>query len=132
MSLLRNILGLSILYASMLFAGVPAVSCAESAPLHDCCPPQPVMPCRGGDSCSPNATNSRPSCVAGAQCAAAVTAAVPDKIEKHSKRIDPPALIVSFALHAALYSPRFVRGITIPTYYHSHSTLYLSTGRLRL
>ncbi len=134
MTRLRHILGLSILYASVLFAGVPALSCANSRPIHGCCPPQAVMPCQGGESGTPKATHILPGCAAGAQSTATIASAVPSsKIEKHPQRVDPPPLITSFARQAAVYAPFHCElGFTSPTYTQSHSALYLSTGRLRL
>jgi hypothetical protein len=134
MSMLRRILSLSVLYASVLLAGVPALSCADSVPMHDCCPPQSGRACQDGESGAPKAmTRIVACCAAGAQSTTVIVSAVPlSKIEKQQTPA-PPALVVSLALHAAAYSPPHSKlGIGLTAYFPSFSSLYLSTGRLRL
>jgi hypothetical protein len=133
--MLRRLISLSFLYASALIAGVPAVACGDALPMQHCCPSAPGMPCRGG---TPEAPRGMPTalacCASGIPDATAITAtAALPKIEKHSQRIDSPAAISAYSSptfagvrsHSSLQLPIVSR---LPSY----STLYLSTGRLRL
>ena len=133
--MLRRLLSLSLLYASAVLAGVPAVACAHAMPMQHCCPSAPGEPCRGG---SPDAPQGMPTelacCASGIPSATAIaaTAALP-KIEKHAQRIDPPAAISAYssptiASARSQSSDQFTLVFRLPSY----STLYLSTGRLRL
>jgi hypothetical protein len=62
----------------------------------------------------------------------AASSATPD-VRKHSQHPDPLALIAAFVLWAADYSaPPSKVGFTNAIYLPSYSTLYLSSGRLRL
>src|SRR5260370_20636540 len=103
--------------------------------MRGCWRAQTGMGCRGAESGAPKATaNILACCAVGAQSTTEITSAVPPtKIGKHPKPVDPPALIASFGLRTAVYSPSHSRlGFTASVYFPSHSTLYLSTVRLRL
>src|SRR5450631_2178957 len=101
--MLRRLLSLLFLYASVVLAGAPAVACAHALPMQHCCPSAPGDPCRGG---TPDAPRGMPAnlacCASGIPSATAIaeTAASP-KIDKHAQRIDPPAAISAYS------SPRF-------------------------
>jgi hypothetical protein len=135
LSMLRRLLSVSFLYASVVLAGAPAVACAHALPMQHCCPSAPGEPCRGG---TPDASRGMPTelacCASGIPGATAINAtATSPKIEKHAPRIDPPAAI------SAYLSPRFAdershSSVPLAVVFRppSYSTLYLSTGRLRL
>jgi hypothetical protein len=133
--MLRRLLNLSILFASLLFAGVPAMACADGLPMHGCCPSAPAVPCHGG---TPNAPQGMPTdlacCASGLWNTSAITtAAASPQIEKHAERADPPPAITVFSLPtiADARSSSLLR-LSALSRTPSYSMLYLSTGRLRL
>jgi hypothetical protein len=133
--MLRRLLSLSILYVSVLSAGIPAVACADATPTQLCCPTAPGLPCGGGGA---DLTQGMPAdvacCASGIPSASAISAtfALP-KIERHAERIDPPAAITVFAWPTiGTASARSLILRAMVSRFPSYSTLYLSTGRLRL
>jgi hypothetical protein len=133
--MLRRLLSLSILYASALIAGVPAVACGDALPMQHCCPSAPAVPCRGG---TPDAPRGMPTelacCASGIPSATAITAtAALPKIEKHAQRTDSPAAISTYSL-PTIAGARSRSSVPLAIVFRlpSYSTLYLSTGRLRL
>jgi hypothetical protein len=133
--MLRRLLSLSFLYASIFLAGVPVVACAHAVPMQHCCPSAPDEPCRGG---TPDAPRGMPAelacCTSGLPSATtiAATAALP-KIERHAQRIDPPTAISAYS-SPAFAGARSYSAVQLAVVFRlpSYSTLYLSTGRLRL
>jgi hypothetical protein len=73
-------------------------------------------------------------CAAGGADTAPISArATRDDAGKHPQRADPPTLVVSFGPSTVASAlPRAKSGFVIPDYFPFLSTLYLSTGRLRL
>jgi hypothetical protein len=132
--MLRRLISLSLLYATIVVAGVPAVACTQAMPMQHCCPSAPGEPCRG----APEAPQALPTelgcCASGTPSATTIiaTAGLP-KIETHAQRIDPPTAItvyssLTIAGERAHSSVRLDLVFRLPSY----SGLYLSTGRLRL
>lgn len=131
--ILRHIIALAILFTSLLAAGVPAYACGEMASLSDCCPNGPGTPCK--DSHRDTTQTSRPDVCCAAGIAAATTAVGLPSIEfsKHCDHNDLATLCIVLTELTSAYvdSPRVdtTHDVTRPL---SDSTLYLSTGRLRL
>jgi hypothetical protein len=135
LSMLRRLLSLSLLYASAVLAGTPAVACVQASPMQHCCPSAPGEPCRGGAPDAPRGMPADLACCASGMpsaTATAATAALP-KFEKQAQRTDPSVAI-------SVYSPptigatRSHSSVPLAVVFRlpSYSTLYLSTGRLRL
>jgi hypothetical protein len=133
--MLRRLLSLSILCASVMFAGSPALVCAQPMPAQHCCPSAPGAPCPDQFPHAPQGLPTKLACcAAGVADTTAVTAsAVILKIEKHAEGAGPPAAISSYLVPiiADLRWPAS-RQIALASRSISYSGLYLSTGRLRL
>jgi hypothetical protein len=132
--MLRRIFSLTIVLASLLLSGLPAVACAECAPTRDCCPSEPLAPCGIEASVAPPSYGVQP-CGASSAVASASFAAVESSsaFHKHLKRSDVPAILISAAISPAYVAPS--RSTAIPStssFRPSYASLYLSTGRLRL
>jgi len=133
--MLRRIFSLTIVLASLFFAGLPAFACAERVPTQDCCPNGPLAPCStGGSTAAPS--NGVQSCCASSPVTSAAFAAVESSNEfhKHLKRFDMPAILISPAISPTAYVA-WGRSAAIPatsSFSPSYALLYLSTGRLRL
>lgn len=133
--MLRRILSLSFLYAGIVVAGVPVVACAHAVPMQHCCPSAPHEPCRGGTPDAPHGIPADLACCTSGMPNATATAAtvVLPEIEKHAQRIDPPTAISAYSSPAlAGARSHFAVQPAIVFRLPSYSTLYLSTGRLRL
>jgi hypothetical protein len=119
----------------LIFAGVPALACCTASASVDCCPKGPQAPAQDNQISTPGfAPAAETCCAAGATQTETIAAssATPD-IRKHQQHPEPLALIASIILWASDYSaPRSKVGVTTTTYFPSLSTLYLSSGRLRL
>src|ERR1700676_137504 len=97
--MLRHLLNLSILCASVLFAGMPAVLCAGPMPMHHCCPSAPGEACPGHTPQAPKGLPAKLACCAvemADETAITASAAIL-KIEKHAELTDPPATISGFS-----------------------------------
>jgi hypothetical protein len=132
--MLRHIIALPILLLSLLAAGVPSFACAEVVPTHDCCPNGPNAPCGTEQTRTPETNRQEFCCAAGGTIATATTIATPSKeARKLWDRADLPVLLVVLTTLTTSYvlSPA-VDDFHIVTPPVSYSTLYLSTGRLRL
>jgi hypothetical protein len=132
--MLRRLLSQLILCAGLLVAGLPLSVCAQAMPIHDCCPSGPGKPCGGQDRSGSIVPATRPCCDAGAQSPAAMAASGPSTAaEKRTQRADPPTPAPLAITAAFTQSKAFSRGGRTPSSFTaSLSTLYLSTGRLRL
>ncbi len=132
--MLHRVLSLSILGVGLLFESLPAVACARDTPIEDCCPLGPGQPCRGQ---GPAIAIANPAhgvcCVSGERVTSDLTASAPSRTaEKYQLRGNPPALATSLALvdrHTMSAAPV---AADIRPFDPSGSSLYLSTGRLRL
>jgi len=125
-----------VLCIGLLIAGVPAPACcAASAPAHDCCahPQQMPGPEHRSFELGPAAL-VHVCCTAGGADTAPISArATRHDVGKHPQRADPPTLAASFGSSTVASAPsRAKAGVAIPDYFPLLSTLYLSTGRLRL
>jgi hypothetical protein len=131
----RRLISQLILCAGLLFAGMPMLACAQVMPMPDCCPSEPGKPCGGQDrSAVSMVLPARQCCDAGAHTPSAVVASPPSReIEKRTQRADPPTL-APLAIAAGFTQSWFFSadGRTTSSFTPSLSTLYLSTGRLRL
>ena len=132
--MLRHIIALPILLLSLLAAGVPAFACGEVVPTHDCCPNGPNAPCGTEQTRTAETTRQDFCCATGGTIATATAIATPsNELRKHWDRADLPVLLVVLTTLTTAYvqSPAVddFRIVTPPV---SYSTLYLSTGRLRL
>jgi hypothetical protein len=132
--MLRHIIALPILLLSLLAAGVPAFACGDAVPTRDCCPNGPNAPC-GTEQTRTAETNRQDFCCAiGGTIATATAIATPsNELRKHWDRADLPVfLIVLTTLTTPYVQSLAVDDFHIVTPPLSYSTLYLSTGRLRL
>jgi hypothetical protein len=133
--MLRRIFSLTIVLASLLLSGLPAVACAECAPTRDCCPSEPLAPCGIEASVAPPSYGIQP-CGASSAVTSAAFAAVESSNEfhKHLKRSDVPAILISAAISPTSYvAPSRSTAISSTSSFRpSYVSLYLSTGRLRL
>jgi hypothetical protein len=132
--MLRHIIALPILLLSLLAAGVPAFACGDAVPTRDCCPNGPNAPC-GTQQTRTAETNRQDFCCATGGTIAATTAiATPsNELREHWDRADLPVLLVVLT---TLTTP-YVQSLAVDDFHIvapplSYSTLYLSTGRLRL
>ncbi len=130
----RHIITLSILLLSLLAAEVPAFTCADVVPTLDCCPSGPNAPCGTEQTRTAETTGQDFCCVANGTIATTAAIAAPsNEFRKHWDRADLPVLLVVLTTLSTPYvqSPA-IDDFRIVTPPFSYSTLYLSTGRLRL
>ena len=132
--MLRHIIALPILLLSLLAAGVPAFACAEVELMHDCCPNGLNAPCGTEQNRAAETIRQDLCCATGGTIATTAAIATPSKeFRKHWDRADLPVLLVVLTTLTTPYvqSPAIddIRIVTAPV---SYSTLYLSTGRVRL
>jgi hypothetical protein len=132
--MLRHIIALSILMMSLLAAGVPALACGEGVPAPDCCPNGSNSPCEHKRSQTPEATGLNLCCTAGNTVATNAAVAAPSReFRQHWDRADLPALfVVLTTLNSAYAEALSADELAFVSRPFSYSTLYLSTGRLRL
>ena len=132
--MLRYVIVLSILLVSLLAAGVPALACGEVVPSQDCCPNGPSAPCTPEQSRTAETNRQDFCCATGGTIATATAIATPsNELGKHWDRADLPVLLVVLT---TLTTP-YVQSLAVDDFHIvaplvSSSTLYLSTGRLRL
>jgi hypothetical protein len=133
---LNRITALLVICVGLLFPGLPVLACCStSAPMHDCCPFGQQSP--GNEPGSPVvelAAAVETCCSASVTTAATIiSTADTHTVRKQQQRPDPLALIASVVLYAAIDAlPPSNIGSTFAAYRPSYSTLYLSSGRLRL
>jgi hypothetical protein len=132
--MLRHLVALPILLLSLLAAAVPALACAEAARTQECCPNGPNAPCAPDQAPTAQANGLDVCCVAGGTIATTTALATPsDERGTQWDRDAPPLLLIVLNTLATAYvqSPSVdeLRIVSLPL---SDSTLYLSTGRLRL
>ena len=131
--MLRHIIALPILLLSVL-AAAPALACGPMVPSHDCCPDGPIAPCAPERANPAEANRLDVCCAAGGTVATPAAVAMPSKeFRKAWDRADLPTLLVAVTTLATAYtsSPAADDFRIVPRSL-SYSTLYLSTGRLRL
>jgi hypothetical protein len=131
----RRIFGLTILLASLLFAGLPAFACAECVPTQDCCPTGPPASCSVDGSTSGLSSFAQQCGTAGAAGSTVFAAdESSNDFNKHLKRSDVPTLLpgptIAQASHAG--SIRLGANFSTSSFTPTYTLLYLSTGRLRL
>jgi hypothetical protein len=132
--MLRHIIALPILLLSLLAAGVPAFACGEVVPTQDCCPHGPNAPCTAEQTRTAETNRQDFCCATGGTIATTTAITTPsNELRKHWDRADLPVLLVVLTTLTTPYvqSPA-VDEFHIVTPPLSYSTLYLSTGRLRL
>ena len=133
--MLSRIVSLSILCASLLFAGVPAIACTTQLPARDCCPNGSQAPCELGASGTSDANSITACCAAGVAVSTALAAAASsDELQKHSNQVDSTPLITTEVMSAVVHrqSAYFAAMASPRSFNSSQCALYLSTGRLRL
>jgi hypothetical protein len=131
--MLRHVIAQSILLLTVLAAGVP-LACAQGAPTQECCGNGPNAPCAPPQAETAQANRLDFCCVAGSAIATTTAVATSsDERGKHWDRAAPPTLLFVLNTLATAYvqSPS-VDDFRIVSQPLSDSTLYLSTGRLRL
>jgi hypothetical protein len=131
--MLRHIIALSILLMSLLAAGVPALACGEVMPTRDCCPNGPNSPCGSQQSRTTEANRLDLCCAAAGTVTTTTAIATSSKERKAWDRADLPALLILVTtLTMAYVQSSSVDEISLVSRPFYDSTLYLSTGRLRL
>jgi hypothetical protein len=125
-----------ILCFGALFASVPVGACCfQGAPMHDCCPHGQHAP-QLANQTSPLGLSlgAEICCTTGAAGSVAMTLAAGKPDARPSARHSHlPPLMVAYAHQLVAASLiHFTRGCDSRAYFPSRSTLYLSTGRLRL
>jgi hypothetical protein len=131
--MLRHIIALSILLTGLLAAGVPALACGEVMPTRDCCPNGPNSPCGSEQSGTTEANRLDYCCAGGTVTTTTAIATSSKELRKAWDRADLPALlIVVTTLTTAYVQSPFVDEFSLVSRPFSGSTLYLSTGRLRI
>jgi hypothetical protein len=130
--MLRYIIAPAILLLCLLSAGVPAFACGEAVPTRDCCSNGPNFPCAPEQTRTAEANRLDFCCIAGGATTTAM--AIPsNEGAKHWDGVAPPALLIALTtLTTAYVQSLLVDDFRIVSQPLSGSTLYLSTGRLRL
>jgi hypothetical protein len=130
----RHIIALPILLLSLLAAGMPAFACAEEAPTQECCPNGPNGPCAPEQAGTAQANRLDSCCAAGGTIATTTAIAAPSNDSgKHSDRAATPTILIALVtLTTAYVQAPSIDGFRPASQPLSESTLYLSTGRLRL
>jgi len=132
--MLRHIIALSILLMSLLAAGVPALACGEVVSTCDCCRNGPNSPCGSEQSRTTEANRLDLCCAAGGTVTTTTAIATSSKeLRKAWDRADLPALLILVTTLTTAYvqSPSVDEFSLVSRPFYD-STLYLSTGRLRL
>jgi hypothetical protein len=132
--MLRHLVALPILLLSLLAAAVPALACAEAAPTQECCPNGPNAPCAPDQAPTAQANGLDVCCAAGGTIATTTALATPsdERGKQWDRDATPLLLIVLNTLATAYVQSPSVDELRIVSFPLSDSTLYLSTGRLRL
>ena len=131
--MLRRIIPLPLLIFCLLCAGVPAFACGEAVPTRDCCPNGPNAPCAPEQAKTADANRLDLCCAASGTIATTTASAIPSNERgKHWNGAASPAVLVALAtLTTAYVQSPLVDDFSVSQPL-SDSTLYLSTGRLRL
>jgi hypothetical protein len=132
--MLHRVTAIWLLCAGLALAGVPALACCAASAPPDCCSQGQQAPAQTNLISTLGLAQAETCCAAGATQTATIAAssATPD-VRKHSQHPDTLALIATFVLWVSDYfAPPSKVGFTTAIYLPSHSTLYLSSGRLRL
>jgi hypothetical protein len=131
---LRHLVALSILLISLLAAGVPAFASGEAVPARDCCPKGPNSPCGPDRSQTPEPNRLNLCCTSSSTPSTAAAVAAPSQeFRKHWDHADVPLLLVVLStLRTAYAAAPPVDEFSLVSRTFCSSTLYLSTGRLRL
>jgi hypothetical protein len=133
-TMLHRITAIWLLCTGLIFAGVPALACCDASAPPDCCRQGQQAPAQDNHISTLAFAPVETCCAAGATQTTTIAAstATPD-VRKHSPHPDPLPLIAAFVLWAADGSaPSAKVGRPAAIYLPSYSTLYLSSGRLRL
>jgi hypothetical protein len=132
--MLRHIIAPPILLLCLLSAGVPAFACGEVVPTRNCCSNGPNSPCAPEQTGTAEANRLDFCCIAGGAIATTTAMAIPsNERAKHWDGVASPALLVALTtLTTAYVQSLLVDDFRIVSQPLSDSTLYLSTGRLRL
>jgi hypothetical protein len=132
--MLRHVIALPCLLLTVLAAGVPTLACAEGAPTQECCANGPNSLCAPDQTRMAQADRLDFCCAAGGTIATTTAMAIPsNESGKHWDGAAPPALLVALTtLITAYVQSLSVDEFRIVSQPISESTLYLSTGRLRL
>jgi hypothetical protein len=132
--MLRHIIALPFLLLSLLAAGAPASACAEAARTQECCPNAPNAPCAPTQAITTDANRPDICCVAGSTFTPATAIATrSDQDAEHRDRASTPALLFALiTLTTAYVESQSIDELRIVSRPLADSTLYLSTGRLRL
>jgi hypothetical protein len=130
--MIRRIISRTFLLASLLFAGVPALACAECVPIQECCPTGQPASCNVDRSTAGSSDVARQCSTAGSAVIAADESS--NDFNKHLKRSDVPTPLTAAAAAQAphVVSIRLSANSVTSSFTPSHTLLYLSTGRLRL
>jgi hypothetical protein len=131
--MLRHIIALPLLLLSLLAADASVFACGV-VPTQDCCPNGPISPCALEQAKAAEANRLDFCCVAGSTITTTTAMAIPSNENgKHWDGVAPPALLVALTTLTTAYVQSLLvddfRFVSQPL---SDSTLYLSTGRLRL
>jgi len=132
--MLRRVVNLLTLYVCLLLAGIPTMVCADADAMQECCPSVTGAPCQGGGADAPRETSTDLACCAsGVQSPTATMTAALLRIEHPAPHSDPPIAINAYS-SPTVSSENSGSNIAIAfvSRLPSFSTLYLSTGRLRL
>ncbi len=127
----RRITTLWLICIGLVLGGMPAMACCSAAPTKDCCPAGQPLP---GQDHPTSAVALAVCCTAGvANAATVISAAETYNVPEQPQGPDPLALLTSLVLCAAVDTRLLADfGSRSATYKPSYSTLYLSSGRLRL
>ena len=133
---LHRITALLVICVGLMFPGLSALACCSTtAPMHDCCAFGQRSPGQDlGSSLVELSTGIETCCTASVTNAATIISTADTRtVRKQQPRPDPLALLASVVLHAAIDAlPPSNSGSSFVAYRPSYSTLYLSSGRLRL
>jgi hypothetical protein len=131
--MLRHIIALPILLLCLLSASAPAFACGEVVPTRDCCPNGPNTPCAPEQARTAEANLLDLCCAASGTLATTASAISSNERAKHWNGAAPPAVLVALTtLTTAYVQASSIADFRNPAPTFSDSTLYLSTGRLRL
>jgi hypothetical protein len=130
--MIRRIVSQTFLLASLLFAGVPALACAQCVPIHDCCPTGQLASCNVDGSAVGSSGVAQHCGTAGSAVFAADESS--NDFNRHLKRSDVPTLLIAppIAQASRVASIRLSASSVASSFTPSYTLLYLSTGRLRL
>jgi hypothetical protein len=133
--MVRRLVSVAIVLATLLFAGAPAFACAAPAASQDCCPNGPSAPCRLDTSSLAPSDLAQPCCIAGIAGSVAIAAddASADAL-KFLKHSDIPVVAAASSIWPSAYvtAAKYASISAMSPFSPPSTLLYLSTGRLRL